>query len=241
MGAFSFRFLAICLSCVAITASASVAMAGSTPPPPVITVNPGGTGGNGTGSSSVCDSAIRSMLDAAGSAQAQRDIQTISSVIGRPPNAMEINCYTQVRDRLMSNTGGTGTPATPCPAMNLAWQQAVNNASVAANCQTIQDLSQRLQCIANVTCVSIQDAAEKQQCIDRVMSSPTTTASTTNNISFDRINLYAGATEPYSVANNTCHPGIPTGVKINGAAEIVCPNPGCAPVKSGNTYRCEHY
>lgn len=195
MGAF--RFFAVLLSFLVLTALAPIAIAQTAPP--VVTVNPGGTT-SGTGSA-VCDPNIRSMLDAAGSAQARRDIQTISSVIGRPPNAMEINCYTQVRDRLMSSTGGGA--ATPCPAMDQAWTEAINNANNAAGGGT----------------------------------SGTPTAAT-----FDRINLYAGATEPVSqVANNECHPGIPTGVRINGVAEVVCPNPGCAPKRDGNSYKCERY
>jgi hypothetical protein len=145
------------------------------------------------------------MLSAAGSAQAQRDIATISSVIQRPPNAMEINCYQQTEDNLTGNSGGTGGTggSAPCPAMDQAWQEAIQNANTAAQ-----------------------------------PSGGTPSASAT----FDRINLYAGATEPVSqVASNECHPGIPTGVKINGKAEIVCPNPGCAPKLDGDGYKCEKY
>ncbi len=214
MGAFPIRsltkFLSILTVALIMTGIASVAMAQTAPPR--VTVNPPANGGGtgGTGTSSVCDPNIKAMLDAAGSAQALRDIQTIGSVIQRPPNAMEINCYTQNRETLTSangtgtttggTTGGTGTTtANPnCPQMDQVWTSVQQNTQNAAG-------------------------------------SPTTTASAT----FDRINLYAGATEPLSqVASNECHPGIPTGVIVGGKAEIVCPNPGCAPVPDGNSFKC---
>ena len=69
---------------------------------------------------------------------------------------------------------------------------------------------------------------------------PTPTASATTI--FDPIDLMTAATDPVSqVADTKCHPGIPTGVKINGKNEIVCPNPGCFPDLDGDKYVCKKY
>ena len=45
---------------------------------------------------------------------------------------------------------------------------------------------------------------------------------------FDDMDLFTEVTAPVSqVKNKKCAPGIPTGIKIGNANEIVCPNPGC--------------
>lgn len=51
---------------------------------------------------------------------------------------------------------------------------------------------------------------------------------------FDDIAMMSEVTAPLSTLASLgkadkCHPGIPTGVKIGGLDEIVCPNPGCFP------------
>lgn len=65
---------------------------------------------------------------------------------------------------------------------------------------------------------------------------------------FDDIAMMSEVTAPLSTLaslgkTGKCHPGIPTGVKIGGLDEIVCPNPGCFPKQASNNapYKCEPY
>ncbi len=56
------------------------------------------------------------------------------------------------------------------------------------------------------------------------------------DVKFDAMNLFIPITAPLSQtdpANPKCSSGIPTGITVNGNAEIVCPNPGCSPTTAG--------
>jgi hypothetical protein len=63
-----------------------------------------------------------------------------------------------------------------------------------------------------------------------------------NKAGFDTASLFLTVTDPLSTLNpRNCHPGIPTGLMVDGKVEVVCPNPGCVPKEESNRLVCKPY